>query len=174
MCSGICTASSLVHLIPSPNLYDSKFQIAACRLFVHHLTLHPSRPTRPDVRLQFACQPFPATRARSILTKSTGCTQPDLAPEPSSFQSQTVDKNFTMSTGFFCFISSIQGCSNIRQGVARRDGSFSKLNRKSANCASFFKDRITYQHSIKYLKYSDHFNPLSSSSFNFGIGCLTI
>jgi hypothetical protein len=32
----------------------------------------------------------------------------------------------------------------------------------------------THQHSMKYLKYSDHFKPLSASSFNVGIGCRTI
>ena len=34
--------------------------------------------------------------------------------------------------------------------------------------------RVTHQHSIKYLKFSLHLIPFSSSSFNFGIGCLTI
>ena len=32
----------------------------------------------------------------------------------------------------------------------------------------------TYQHSMKYLKFSLHLIPFSSSSFNFGIVCLTM
>lgn len=75
---------------------------------------------------------FLRTRLSSS-NKSTAVLQPDLTSDPSSFQSHTVDKNFTMSTGFFCFISSIQGCSSMRQGVARREGSFSKLRDKSAS-----------------------------------------
>ena len=44
-----------------------------------------------------------------------------------SFQSQTWAKKCAMFT-FLVFISTIQGCSSIRQGVARREGSFSRLD----------------------------------------------
>lgn len=44
------------------------------------------------------------------------------------FQSQTWAMKFAMLT-FLVLMSSIQGCSSIRQGVARRGGSFSRLGR---------------------------------------------
>lgn len=43
-----------------------------------------------------------------------------------SFQSQTCFTKFAMLT-FLFFMSCIHGCSSIRQGVARRGGSFSRL-----------------------------------------------
>jgi len=57
---------------------------------------------------------------------------------------------------FFDFISTIHGCSSIRQGVALRGQSFSR------------------QHSIKYLKFSDHLMPFSGSSLSLGMGCRTM
>lgn len=103
------------------------------------------------------------------------------------------------------FISTIQGCSSIRHGVARRAGSFSRLSGLSAFASfqcfglplrfatlSCFHDLFclqllssplagvgkgTYQHSMKYLKFSPHLIPLpcsSTSSFSFGIGCRTM
>ena len=47
-------------------------------------------------------------------------------PYSSSFQSHTVLRNRCIST-LLLFISTIHGCSSIRHGVARRLGSFSRL-----------------------------------------------
>lgn len=79
---------------------------------------------------------------------------------------------------FLFLMSSIQGCSSIRHGVALRGGSFSRLYIDNYQISLIFsfselREKGPYQHSIKYLKFSDHFT-LSPSSFNFGIGCRTI
>jgi hypothetical protein len=73
---------------------------------------------------------------------------------------------------FFDFISTIQGCSSMRQGVARRGHSFSRLYIVSSD--QLRNNQDTYQHSIKYLKFSVHLMPLSGSSLSFGIGCRTM
>ena len=48
---------------------------------------------------------------------------------PQSFQSQTCRKKCSMLTFLLC-ISTIQGCSIMRHGVALRDGSFSRLRHR--------------------------------------------
>jgi hypothetical protein len=73
---------------------------------------------------------------------------------------------------FLDFISTIQGCSSIRQGVALRGHSFSRLCKVSRAVLS--NEEGTYQHSMKYLKFSDHLMPASGSSFSVGIGCRTM
>lgn len=70
-------------------------------------------------------------------------------------QSQTCFRKASMLT-FLLFISTIQGCSNILQGVALLAGVFSK------------------QHSMKYFIPSPHLIPFSGSSLSFGIGCATM
>lgn len=74
---------------------------------------------------------------------------------------------------FLDFISTIQGCSSMRHGVARRGHSFSKLHKISDHLLNQ-KHRVTHQHSIKYLKFSDHLMLFSGSSLSFGIGCRTM
>ena len=69
---------------------------------------------------------------------------------------------------FLDFISTIQGCSSMRQGVALRGHSFSRLSDVSKVIQR--EDWYTYQHSMKYLKFSDHLMPASGSSFSVGIG----
>lgn len=89
-----------------------------------------------------------------------------------SSQPQTVERKCAMLTRL-ARISIIHGCSSIRHGEARRDGSFSRLEFVSG-CFSLRDRRWTYQHSMKYLKLSLHLMPASGSSFSFGIGCRTI
>lgn len=76
-----------------------------------------------------------------------------------SDQSQTLLRNEAMLTRLD-LISNIHGCSSIRQGVALRLGSFSRL------------------HSMKYLKFSLHRMSCPSgvpiSSLSFGMGCETM
>jgi len=74
---------------------------------------------------------------------------------------------------FFAFISTIHGCSSIRHGVARRLLSFSRLCNKLVStclCSCSSRKSKTYQHSMKYLKFSLQRIPASCSSRSFGIG----
>ena len=91
-----------------------------------------------------------------------------------SFQSHTWRRKCSTLT-FLLFISTIQGCSSMRHGVARRGGSFSRLRISGlAYHLVLGGEEVTYQHSIKYLKLSDQTIPCSGSSLSFGIGCRTI
>lgn len=55
-----------------------------------------------------------------------------------SFQPHTVDRKCAMFTRLLR-ISIIQGCSSIRQGEARREGSFSRLQRVSQTSKSLYR-----------------------------------
>lgn len=104
-----------------------------------------------------------------------------MSDPPAHFQSHTCAKKFAMLT-FLFFISMIHGWSSMRHGLALRAVSFSKLHTysqqpsSSSNSAAdpSHKGLCTHQHAMKYLKFSLHLMPSSGSSFNSGIGCLTM
>jgi hypothetical protein len=108
-------------------------------------------------------------------TPNTPIVHPYAPVRPQSCQSQTVFKNCTMFTRL-PFISTIQGCSSMRQGVARRSACFSRLHVQSQHINPNVKEskESTYQHSIKYLKFSLHLMPSAGSSLSLGIGWRTI